>query len=34
VSPEHLHRILQNLDHKVGIVPLFRSGHLRYGLAE
>jgi predicted transcriptional regulator len=34
VSPEHLHRILQSLDHKVGIVSLFRSGHLRYGLAE
>jgi DNA-binding IclR family transcriptional regulator len=34
VSPDHLHRVLQSLDRKVGIVSLFRSGSLRYGLAE
>ncbi len=34
VSPDHVHRVLQSLDRKVGIVPLFRSGSLRYGLAE
>jgi predicted transcriptional regulator len=34
VSPEYIQRVLQSLDHKVGIVPLFRSGSLRYGLAE
>jgi DNA-binding CsgD family transcriptional regulator len=33
-SPESIHTLLESLDRKVGIVPLFRSGTLRYGLAE
>lgn len=33
-SPESIHALLESLDRKVGIVPLFRSGTLRYGLAE
>jgi DNA-binding CsgD family transcriptional regulator len=33
-SPEHIRGLLERLDGKVGIVPLFRSGTLSYGLAE
>jgi DNA-binding CsgD family transcriptional regulator len=29
-----IHALLTSLDRKVGIVPLFRIGELRYGLAE
>jgi predicted transcriptional regulator len=34
VSRDQLHRLIQSLDRKVGLVPLYRSGSLRYGLAE
>jgi hypothetical protein len=30
----HIHDLLQSVDRKVGIVPLFRYDTLRYGLAE
>jgi hypothetical protein len=30
----HLDDVLQGLDHKLGLVPLFRGDTLRYGLAE
>lgn len=33
-SPQDIRCLLETLDRKVGIVPLFRSGILRYGLAE
>jgi hypothetical protein len=33
-SVGHMDDVLQSLDRKVGLVPLFRSGTLRYGLAE
>ena len=33
-SPEQTHDILQRLHRKVGLVPLFRSDTLCYGLAE
>ena len=33
-SPYYIHALLRNLDVKVGIVPLFRYGEPRYGLAE
>jgi hypothetical protein len=33
-SVGHMDDVLQGLDRKVGLVPLFRSGTLRYGLAE
>jgi DNA-binding Lrp family transcriptional regulator len=34
LSPEQTQDVLQSLDRKVGIVPLFRYDTLRYGLAE
>jgi predicted ArsR family transcriptional regulator len=34
ISPEQTHDILQQLDRKVGLVPLYRYDTLRYGLAE
>jgi hypothetical protein len=33
-SMGQIHDVLQSLDRKVGVVPLFRYGTLRYGLAE
>jgi DNA-binding CsgD family transcriptional regulator len=33
-SSDCIHALLSSLDRKVGIVPLFRLGELRYGLAE
>jgi predicted ArsR family transcriptional regulator len=33
-SPEQTKAVLQSLNRKVGLVPLFRSDTLRYGLAE
>jgi hypothetical protein len=33
-SLDQTHDVLQRLNRKVGLVPLFRSGTLRYGLAE
>jgi hypothetical protein len=33
-SAGHMHDVLQSLDRKVGLVPLFRCATLRYGLAE
>ncbi len=33
-SPEHIRCLLESLDGKVGIVPVFRSVTLSYGLAE
>jgi len=34
MRPDQIQNILQRLNRKVGIVPLFRYGTLRYGLAE
>jgi hypothetical protein len=34
ISPDQTQVVLQNLNRKVGIVPLFRFDILRYGLAE
>ena len=34
LSPEQTQDVLQCLDRKVGIVPLYRYDTLRYGLAE
>ena len=34
ISPEKIQDVLQRLDRKVGIVPLFRYDTLHYGLAE
>jgi hypothetical protein len=34
ISPEQAQAIVQGLDHKVGLVRLFRSDTLCYGLAE
>jgi len=34
ISADHIQDILQSLNRKVGIVPLFRFDTLRYGLAE
>jgi predicted ArsR family transcriptional regulator len=34
ISPEQIQDVLQRLNRKVGIVPLFRYDTLRYGLAE
>ena len=34
LNPEQTQNVLQRLDRKVGIVPLFRYNTLRYGLAE
>jgi predicted ArsR family transcriptional regulator len=34
LNPEQAQNILQHLNGKVGIVPLFRYNTLRYGLAE
>jgi hypothetical protein len=33
-SREQIQEIFQSLNHKVGIVPLFRYGTVRFGLAE
>jgi hypothetical protein len=33
-TPEHITCLLESLDRAVGIVPLYRFGTLRYGLAE
>jgi len=33
-SPEHIRGLLESLDGKVGIVPVYRSSTLSYGLAE
>jgi hypothetical protein len=34
LNPEQTQNVLQRLNRKVGLVPLFRSNTLRYGLAE
>jgi hypothetical protein len=34
LNPEQTQNVLQRLNRKVGIVPLFRYNTLRYGLAE
>jgi hypothetical protein len=34
ISTDHTQDVLQSLNRKVGIVPLFRFDTLRYGLAE
>jgi predicted ArsR family transcriptional regulator len=34
LNPEQTQHVLQRLNRKVGIVPLFRYNTLRYGLAE
>ena len=34
ISTDHIQDVLQSLNRKVGIVPLFRFDTLRYGLAE
>jgi DNA-binding CsgD family transcriptional regulator len=34
ISPEQTQDVLQRLNRKVGIVPLFRYDTIRYGLAE
>ena len=34
LNPEQTHNVLQHLNRKVGLVPLFRYNTLRYGLAE
>jgi hypothetical protein len=34
LNPEQTQHVLSRLNHKVGIVPLFRYNTLRYGLAE
>jgi len=34
ISTDHARDVLQSLNRKVGIVPLFRFDTLRYGLAE
>ncbi|MGH8069451.1 MAG: hypothetical protein ACRERE_30285 [Candidatus Entotheonellia bacterium] len=34
INPEQTQDVLQRLNRKVGIVPLFRYDTLRYGLAE
>ena len=34
ISTDHARNVLQSLNRKVGIVPLFRFDTLRYGLAE
>jgi predicted transcriptional regulator len=34
IDPEQIQDVLQSLNRKVGIVPLFRYDTLRYGLAE
>jgi predicted ArsR family transcriptional regulator len=34
LNPEQTQKVLQRLNRKVGIVPLFRYNTLRYGLAE
>jgi predicted ArsR family transcriptional regulator len=34
LNPEQTQQVLQRLNRKVGIVPLFRYNTLRYGLAE
>ena len=34
LNPEQTQHVLQRLSRNVGIVPLFRSNTLRYGLAE
>ncbi len=34
ISADHIQDVLQSLNRKVGIVPLFRFDTLRYGLAE
>jgi hypothetical protein len=34
LNPEQIHNVLQHLNRKVGLVPLFRYNTLRYGLAE
>jgi predicted ArsR family transcriptional regulator len=34
ISPDQTQDVLQSLNRKVGIVPLFRFDTLRYGLAE
>jgi hypothetical protein len=33
LNPEQTQNVLQRLNRKVGLVPLFRSNTLRYGLA-
>jgi predicted ArsR family transcriptional regulator len=34
LNPEQTQNVLQRLNRKVGLVPLFRANTLRYGLAE
>jgi predicted ArsR family transcriptional regulator len=34
ISPDQTQAVLQRLNRKVGVVPLFRFDTLRYGLAE
>ena len=34
LNPEQAQNVLQRLNRKVGLVPLFRYNTLRYGLAE
>ena len=34
LNPEQTQHVLQRLNRKIGIVPLFRYNTLRYGLAE
>jgi predicted ArsR family transcriptional regulator len=34
ISPDQTQDVLQSLNRKVGVVPLFRFDTLRYGLAE
>ena len=33
-NAKHIAHLIESLDRKVGIVPLYRSGTLSYGLAE
>jgi hypothetical protein len=33
-NPEHIRGLIESLDRKVGIVPLYRFATCRYGLAE
>jgi hypothetical protein len=34
ITPDQIQDVIQRLNRKVGIVPLFRFDTLRYGLAE
>jgi DNA-binding CsgD family transcriptional regulator len=34
LNPDDVRTLVGSLDRKIGLIPLFRSGTLRYGLAE